>query len=414
MTNKIRTALVFIMFCLPLWVFSKDATRVRFCFAGDLMQHGSQIRSARQADGTYLYDTCFAFVRDRFYEADYSAMNIETTFSGPPYTGYPSFSSPGQLAVALKRAGVNVFLTANNHILDKGVRGAAKTIALYDSLGVYHIGTTRPWIILEKNGINTAFLNYTYTSNNNTGRNSFSLNLTDTSLIREHIRQVRDKGADCIICCMHWGVEYQLFPSQGQRQLARWLRQEGVLAVIGSHPHVPQSIDVDTDPEGKTSFMAAYSLGNLISNQPDPLTRMGMILCFDLVLTKKGPRIESAWYEWIWTWRPVGNGVKTYLVLPVSDDRLYSKVVKDPSELELINETLKTLRNFMRETSPGIVERKRYPAYERKNLYFGIHPSVRPLWTRQPIDPPVETKLSPIKGYRQGRTTQGSGTARNN
>ncbi len=125
--------------------------------------------------------------------------------------------------------------------------------------------------------------------------------------------------------------------------------------------------------------MAAYSLGNLISNQPDPLTRMGMILCFDLVLTKKGPRIESAWYEWIWTWRPVGNGVKTYLVLPVSDDRLYSKVVKDPSELELINETLKTLRNFMRETSPGIVERKRYPAYERKNLYFGIHPSVRPL-----------------------------------
>ena len=414
MTNKIRTALVFTMIFLPLMVFSKDGARVRFCFAGDLMQHGSQIRSAYQPDGTYLYDTCFSFVTDRFYEADYTAMNIETTFSGPPYTGYPSFSSPGQLAAAVKKAGVNVFLTANNHILDKGVRGAYKTLELYDSLGVYHIGTTRPWIILEKNGIRTALLNYTYTGNNNNRKDSFRLNLTDTSLIREHIRQVRDKGADCIICCMHWGVEYQMYPSPGQRQLARWLHQEGVTAVIGSHPHVPQSIDIVTDPEGKTSFMAAYSLGNFISNQPEPFTRMGMILCFDIVLTKTGPRIESAWYEWIWTWRPAGDGEKTYLALPVSDERLYREAIKDRSDSELIGKTLKTLRNFMRETSPGIVERKRYPAYERKNLYFGIHPSILPVWTRQPIDPPVKTKLSPIKSYSQGRTNQGPGTGGNN
>ena len=414
MANKIRTALVFTMIFLPLMVFSKDGARVRFCFAGDLMQHGSQIRSAYQPDGTYLYDTCFSFVTDRFYEADYTAMNIETTFSGPPYTGYPSFSSPGQLAAAVKKAGVNVFLTANNHILDKGVRGAYKTLELYDSLGVYHIGTTRPWIILEKNGIRTALLNYTYTGNNNNRKDSFRLNLTDTSLIREHIRQVRDKGADCIICCMHWGVEYQMYPSPGQRQLARWLHQEGVTAVIGSHPHVPQSIDIVTDPEGKTSFMAAYSLGNFISNQPEPFTRMGMILCFDIVLTKTGPRIESAWYEWIWTWRPAGDGEKTYLALPVSDERLYREAIKDRSDSELIGKTLKTLRNFMRETSPGIVERKRYPAYERKNLYFGIHPSILPVWPRQPIDPTVKTKLSPIKSYSQGRTNQGAGTVGNN
>lgn len=77
---------------------------------------------------------------------------METTYSGPPYTGYPSFSSPDDLAISTKKAGVNVFLTANNHILDKGVEGARRTVSLYDSLGIMHTGTIRPWIILEKTG----------------------------------------------------------------------------------------------------------------------------------------------------------------------------------------------------------------------------------------------------------------------
>jgi len=414
MANKIRTACILVLVFLPLSVFPQDVARVRFCFAGDLMQHGTQIRSALQPDGSYRYDTCFSYIRDRFRNADFAVLNMETTYSGPPYTGYPSFSSPDDLAISTKKAGVNVFLTANNHILDKGVEGARRTVSLYDSLGIMHTGTIRPWIILEKNGIKTALLNYTYTSNNNSGNESFMLNLTDTSLIRRHIGEVRDNGADCIICCMHWGVEYQLHSAPEQRLLAHWLRKAGVTAVIGSHPHVPQSIEVVNGEDGKPAFLVAYSLGNFISNQPEPFTRMGLILNFELVITQTGPCIESLWYEWIWTWRPVRDGKKTYLVVPVSDNRLYREIATEPSDTLLIVKTIKTLRNFMRETSPAIYERIRYPAYERKNLYFGIHPAIRPLWTRQPVDSPVKGKFSTVKDHSQGRTTQGSGTARNN
>ncbi|HPW78253.1 MAG: Capsule biosynthesis protein CapA [Bacteroidetes bacterium ADurb.Bin037] len=413
MIKCLRILFLSLMVFTPLWLYSQQECRVRLCFAGDLMQHGKQIRSARQQDGSYLYDTCFVFVKEHLKEADLTGMNIETTFSGPPYSGYPSFSSPNELAVAIQKSGVNLFLTANNHILDKGARGAIRTVALYDSLGILHCGTINPWIIVKRNGIRIAVLNYTYSSNHHIPADEFPVNRTDTLIIRRHIREVREKGVDCIICCMHWGTEYQLQPSGMQRSLADWLYNAGITAVIGSHPHVPQSIEVRKGQNGKIEFMTAYSLGNFISNQPEPFSRMGLLLSFDIVLTETGPCIESPWYEWIWTWQAVDQGKLLYHVLPVSDPRLYRKLLKDPSDTINIFKTIKTLRNFMRETSPGINERRRYPPYERENLYFGNHPSCHPVWARQPLLAPVKKSLSPIEDRRKGRTDQSTGTPGN-
>lgn len=214
---KIKLSNLFFLWIIlaPLPLLSQEESRVRFCFTGDLMQHGAQIRSARQYDGSYSYDTCFTYIQDRLQDADFTVVNMETSFNGPPYSGYPSFSSPNELALAIARAGANVFLTANNHILDKGSDGANKTIALYDSLGIPHCGTTNPWIILNKNGIRIAVLNYTYGTNRQVSRTSFPINFADTLLVKKHLAEVRREGADCILCCMHWGVEYQLYPSSG-------------------------------------------------------------------------------------------------------------------------------------------------------------------------------------------------------
>jgi poly-gamma-glutamate synthesis protein (capsule biosynthesis protein) len=399
-----------ILFSLPEWLNAQDHQAVRFCFAGDLMQHGSQIRAALQDDGSYRYDTCFVYVKNRFESAHFAGLNMETTFSGPPYSGYPAFSSPDELALAIQRAGINFFLTANNHIFDKGTKGALRTIALYDSLGVKHCGTDPPWIMLEKNGIKTAVLNYTYDSNRLISEKEPGLNRIDTNLISKHIKEVREQGAHCIICCMHWGREYRIYPSVYQKNLSEWLYNAGVSVVVGSHPHVPQSIEIRKDVNGKIVFLAAYSLGNFISNQPDPLTRMGMILSFGIILTQGGPRIDFPWYEWIWCLRPVNSGKKTYIVLPVSDARIYRDHGIISSDTLVIDKTIKTLRNFMRETSPGIFERRRNPTYERKNLYFGDHPSGCSLWTRKPAVTSSQRSISPIKDLRTGRTVKSTGS----
>ena len=402
-----------VLFSLPGWLIAQDPEAVRFCFAGDLMQHGSQIRSALQDDGSYSYDTCFVYVKDRFKNVHFAGLNMETTFNGPPYSGYPSFSSPDELALAIQRAGVNVFLTANNHIFDKGKAGALKTIALYDSLDVKHCGTDPAWIVLTNNGIKVAVLNYSYNSNRLISVEKPGLNLIDTNLIKKHIREVRENGANSIICCMHWGDEYRIYPSNYQKSLSEWLYKAGISAVVGSHPHVPQSIEIIKDANGKIVFLAAFSLGNFISNQPDPLTRMGMILSFGISLTQEGPRIDFPWYEWIWCWRPVTDGKKTYLVLPVSDPRIYENISEIFPDLPVIDKTIKTLRNFMRETSPDKYERRRNPTYERKNLYFGNHPSGCSVWTRQPPVTSSERSVSPIEDLCKGRANKSTGSAGN-
>ncbi len=51
-----------ILFSLPEWFNAQDHQAVRFCFVGDLMQHGSQIRAALQDDGTYLNMTAVFYM----------------------------------------------------------------------------------------------------------------------------------------------------------------------------------------------------------------------------------------------------------------------------------------------------------------------------------------------------------------
>ncbi|MFY9116585.1 MAG: CapA family protein [Bacteroidales bacterium] len=414
MKKTVSILYFFWLLTVPPLLFSQEKDRVRFCFTGDLMQHGAQIRSARQEDGSFAYDTCFAYIKDRMKEADFTVINMETSFSGPPYTGYPLFSSPNELAYAVRRAGGNVFLTANNHILDKGEAGAFKTTALYDSLEIPHCGTTNPWIILRKHGLHIALLNYTYGTNNSVSSSSFPMNHIDTTLIKEHLAQVRKEGADAVLCCMHWGVEYDLHPSFRQRSLSNWLRRQGVTAVIGAHPHVPQRVESYRDSVGDIDYLVAYSLGNFISNQQDIIPRMGMILTFDMVLTENGPRIESPWFEWVWTWRPVSQNKMLYHVLPVSDPRLYRKVVTNPADTLLITKTLNIIRNYINTTSFGIFERRRYPPYERKNLYFGEHPPVRALRARQPVFTSFEGSVPSIENYRKRRTTESTGSSGRN
>lgn len=100
-------------------------------------------------------------------------MSISKRHYGKAYTGYPNFGSPDEFAYALKDAGFDVFLTANNHCLDKGKKGVERTIMMLDSIRVKHLGTyvneekknvLYPMMIV-KNDIRIGMLNYTYDTN---------------------------------------------------------------------------------------------------------------------------------------------------------------------------------------------------------------------------------------------------------
>lgn len=246
------------------------ARHARLLFGGDVMQHMPQVTAARRADGTFDYSTSFAALKPLFAQADLVAVNLETTLTdSADYSGYPRFRSPRALAGALRDAGVDVCVLANNHCCDGGARGIRTTLAELDRCGIARTGVfadsadfrAHHPLRLETNGIHIALLNYTYGTNGLAIPTGMIVNRIDTARMAQDLRTARDGQTDCVVVCIHWGEEYERRENPAQRRLAAFLQAHGADVIVGSHPHVVQPLRADS------AVVVFYSLGNLVSNQ---------------------------------------------------------------------------------------------------------------------------------------------------
>lgn len=255
-------------------------------FAGDAMQHQAQLDASRNGKNSYEYTGYFDGLPSCVAMADLAIVNLEAPVSSPSYSGYPCFNAPPAFAQALKDAGFDIFLTANNHTLDRGARGLRATVANLDSMEVIHLGTypdmaarqaTLP-LIREVNNIKIAFLNYTYGTNGINPTDGVVVDYIDRDRIKADVDSARAAGAEAIAVCIHWGDEYVLLPNKQQKNTADFLEAIGVDMIIGAHPHVIQPMELRPNryhPE-KNVFLV-YSLGNFVSNMKTPDTRGGAI-----------------------------------------------------------------------------------------------------------------------------------------
>ncbi len=326
---------------------------ISLLFIGDVMQHKDQITSAyNPKSGKYEYQT-FKHVKDLISGVDIAIANLEFTMAGPPYSGYPQFCAPDEIAVALKDAGVDVLVTANNHSCDKRQKGIIRTIDVLDSLAIKHTGTfksinhkkeTFP-LILQKNGFRIALLNYTYGTNGIPIPKGTVVNLIDRETIKNDLLLAKSYHVDNIIIFMHWGLEYQRNPSKTQSDLADYCLKNGADFVIGSHPHVLQKMENSYSKTSNKDELVVYSLGNFVSHQRSRHRDGGAM--FELRLSKKYDRtwIESAGYYLTWVYNPQFESGEEFYVLPASqfehdqsflDDFSYRKMltfIKDSRDL---------------------------------------------------------------------------------
>lgn len=291
-------------------LFGRDSAEI--LFAGDAMMHQAQIDAASKASSTrgrYDFGGYFDSIAPYVLNADYAVVNLETPTAGAPYSGYPCFNAPAGFIDALSDAGFDLFLTANNHTLDRRSNGLQATIDSLDIRGLDHIGTyksrderaqTLPFI-KNINGIKVGFLNYTYGTNGFTPNGSAVVDYIDREQIARDIDSARAAGAEIIAACIHWGIEYQLHEHPSQRQLSEFLAQHGVDLIIGGHPHVVQPIHlVDNGTGGKR--LIVYSLGNFISNMKTRDTRGGAIVKVLIERDDDGiARVKDASYSLVYT-----------------------------------------------------------------------------------------------------------------
>lgn len=296
-------------------------------FAGDAMQHGPQLKAARQADGTYDYDYCFTEVKPIVESADYAIVNLETPVGLSQFSGYPQFSAPASYASALKNAGFDFILTSNNHSMDRGAKGVRRTIEVLDSLGLPHTGTyidkesrsqSLP-VIKEVNGFKLGFLDYTYGTNGIPVSGGVVVDLIDKDLIAKDIKLTREAGAEILIVSMHWGIEYQLLPPAEVKNLAKFLKEQGVDIINGGHPHVIEPMELEVNPATGRNTALIYSLGNFISNQQQTNSRGGAMAQVKLKRDDKGTAyVDRLAYRLVFV-VPKGPGAPNYKVYPAEN-----------------------------------------------------------------------------------------------
>lgn len=229
--------------------------------SGDVLPHDSVIsRAGVDAGGTgHDFVPMLAGVKPVVSAADVAICHMETVYGpdGGPFTGYPSFASPPEIAAALKATGYDSCSTASNHTLDAGADGISRTLGALDKAGVKHAGSarsaeedTRP-ALLDAGGAKVAQLAYTYDTNGKPlpDGQPWAVDLIDEEKIIADSRAARAAGADVVVVSMHWGTEWQTAPDEKQLRLGERLTasttdgRPDIDLIIGTHVHAPQAYE---------------------------------------------------------------------------------------------------------------------------------------------------------------------------
>lgn len=247
--------------------------------SGDVLPHDSVISRANADAGGMGHDfvPMLAGVRPVVSAADVAICHMETVYGpeGGPFTGYPSFKSPPEIASALKATGYDSCSTASNHTLDAGAEGIVRTLGALDKAGLAHAGSarspeedTRP-ALLDAGGAKVAQLAYTYDTNGIAlpDGQPWAVDLIDEEKIVADSRAARAAGADVVVVSLHWGTEWETAPDERQLNLGERLTasktgsRPDIDLIIGTHAHVPQAY------EKVNGTWIVYGMGDQIAGE---------------------------------------------------------------------------------------------------------------------------------------------------
>ncbi|MFZ5445005.1 MAG: CapA family protein [Myxococcota bacterium] len=210
--------------------------------------------------------------------ADLFVVNLECPFTerGEKIAKNFNFRARPELVAALLAGGVDVASLANNHLVDYGPEGLFDTLNTLDTHGIAHFGAGRSLVearapvIVERKGVKIAFLGYFFLGDRNIEppaviataeqpgvAGHFNDAQAMAAMLEADVRAAK-KQADHVIPFFHWGREGRGQPEPYQVELGHRAIEAGASAVLGSHPHVLQGIEL------YRGAPIVYSLGNFV------------------------------------------------------------------------------------------------------------------------------------------------------
>lgn len=302
---------------------------INIAFVGDVIIHERiRKREEKTQEGFHkIWENITPYLK----KADMSYANLEgpvaPEIGGP--TGFPMFNFPESIIPALKNNGIDIVSTANNHSLDRQGKGVRKTIENLNKYNLAYIGTVSSgknveeaaelwWKITPVQDLRVAWISCTEMTNGNPDKESQVLYCyKHKEVIKNLIKQLKDQ-VDAIILLPHWGEEETFVIESNRTIWAKKMLDDGVTAVVGSHPHVVQKIENYQTADGRNTVIA-YSLGNFVSNQPWTPNKASIILYVKFGRGENQKvQVDKVAYIPLWTVRTVErDGTSKFRITPV-------------------------------------------------------------------------------------------------
>ena len=245
--------------------------------AGDVLLHTPFWAQAagvahRRGQPGYDFGPLFDSVRSDVSAADLAICHLETPLGPPagPFSSYPIFNVPPQVATAIKGAGFDRCSTASNHTIDKGYAGVLRTLDALDAAGVGHSGSARTAAeagtlrLFQVRGVTVGHLSYTFSFNGLRlpADKPWLADPIDPDRILADAHALKQAGASVVIVSLHWGVEYSHTASADQVALAhRLLGSPDIDLILGCHAHVVEPFEQINDK------WVVYGMGNEVAWQ---------------------------------------------------------------------------------------------------------------------------------------------------
>ncbi|MBB6479721.1 CapA family protein [Spirochaeta isovalerica] len=276
-----------------------QSDEVKLHAAGDLMIRTEISRGNPEflwsEIGETLFDSDLTFANMEFVVNDSNPIDKTIRFS--------MTEQQAEVMLGDRRFGhFDILSLANNHINDSLYSGVKSTMTYLDSKGILHTGANSSpedvdnFPIVERKGIKTAFLGYTFSTNgiplekdcqhatNLIRFNALKESEYDPSLIFRHIELAKQRGADIIVASLHWGLEFEYYPPERIVRRGHELLEKGIDIIVGHHPHILNPSEWYRTSDGRDT-LCFYSLNGLTS-QTLPISAQNTGEIAEIILEK--------------------------------------------------------------------------------------------------------------------------------
>lgn len=319
-----------------------DTDCISMLVNGDLLFHPNLWKhfagaNTAATDGTaFDFTPLFETMKPYIQASDIAVCEFETPIAkrGGPYTGYPVFNVPPEVADAAASVGYTACTHATNHSWDQGADGIARLWDTLASKGIAQTGSykteedsTKPLVIdSPTGGGKLGLVTGTVSLNGMTADHDWQVDRLREAGDPQHqsdidravakAKAAREQGADVVAMAMHSVQEYIDYADSWQVSEAHELADTGAFDVIyGAGCHCAQPI------ENYNGTWIIYGLGNTVTVSA-PASRIvnnqGMTARIQFA-GRKG--VAGAWRVSRIDWVPTANMRQgSYQWCPISSD----------------------------------------------------------------------------------------------